>query len=221
MIKIEANLAVQLAVLEMHSLKVSQDRAAYEALEALAAEYHQRFRVEADLPVSEIPGVQAARTLFRAIGIEPTRRRPSSERLLQRALKQKPLYTVNNLVDVGNLCSLDFLLPICVYDSSRISGPINLRRGEGGESYLALTNQELNLADRYLLADDEGPFGSPMTDSQRTAVSLATATTLFIIFAPATYPAEQLHVQLETSAARIQQFCGGEVTYQAIVTPEA
>ncbi len=211
-----ANLPVQLAVIEMKGLTVVRNNAAYEKLVACAAEYRERYEYTA---VSKVEGVQAARKFFRAIGIEPTRRRPSSEALLQRALKKKDLYIINTLVDVSNWCSLDFLLPICVYDAEKINGDVTIRIGEAGDGYLALNNREINLENRYLLADDNGAFGSPMTDSQRTAISTKTKHAFLGIFAPLDYDQGRLNMQSNIYAERVIEFCGGEVVDIQIYRP--
>lgn len=212
-----ANLPVQLAVIEMKGLTVARNNTAYEKLVACATEYRERYEYTA---ISEVEGVQAARKFFRAIGIEPTRRRPSSEALLQRALKKKDLYIINTLVDVSNWCSLDFLLPICAYDAEKISGDVTIRIGETGDGYLALNNREINLEERYLLADDSGAFGSPMTDSQRTAISTKTHHAFLGIFAPLDYEQARLSMQCNIFAERVIEFCGGEVVDIQVYRPD-
>ncbi|MBN1997742.1 hypothetical protein JW935_09330 [candidate division KSB1 bacterium] len=204
---ITQNLPVQIALLELVNIAVDRSKRAFERLQQCAADYHNRYQ---GTNISRVPGVQHARSFFRAIGIDPTKRRPSSEALLNRALKQKELYSVNSLVDTGNWCSLDFLLPICVYDADKIRGDVSLRLGQAGESYLALNNFEANLEGRFLLADTLGPFGSPITDSQRTAVNRDTRAAFLLIFAPADYETEQLKIQTETFLTRTVEMCGGE-----------
>ncbi|MEL6821236.1 MAG: phenylalanine--tRNA ligase beta subunit-related protein, partial [Calditrichota bacterium] len=111
--QIDPQLSVRIAATELDNLIVRETQQAYQELIRLGDNYSDRYTGSS---ISEIPGVEHARRFFRAIGIEPTRRRPSSEALLNRALKNKGFYSVNELVDVGNWCSLDFLLPIGIYD---------------------------------------------------------------------------------------------------------
>ncbi len=73
----------------MQNLNVSDSKAAYVQLEACAESYRIQY---SDTAISAVYGVQNARSFFRAIGLDPTKRRPSSESLLRRALKEKPLY---------------------------------------------------------------------------------------------------------------------------------
>jgi DNA/RNA-binding domain of Phe-tRNA-synthetase-like protein len=126
---------------------------------------------------------------------------------------------VNSLVDVGNWCSLDFLLPICVYDSNKITGQISVRIGKPGESYLALNNQTIHLHERYILADEKGAFGSPMTDSQRTAIDLNTHNATLVIFAPVQYDKILLTKQASIFAQRVNKICGGTVLFVEISPP--
>ena len=119
--------------------------------------------------------------------MDPIKHRPSSEALLRRALKGKNYFSINTLVDLGNWCSLDFLLPICVYDADKTEGDITARLGHESESYYGHNNREINLYNRYLIADKKGPFGSPITDSIRTAINEKTKNAILIIFAPENY----------------------------------
>src|SRR5437867_10216589 len=120
-----------------------------------------------------IAGLAAARDLYRAFGIDPTRTRPSSEALLRRVLQGKPFPAILNAVDVCNLCALLFLLPIGLYDAHRVRGAVTLRRGRPGETYQGIRKDEVHLEGRPVLADEEGPFGNPTSDSLRTCVTAA------------------------------------------------
>lgn len=146
-----------------------------------------------------IPGLEPARRLYRAFGIDPTRTRPSSEALLRRVLSGKPLPLILNAVDLCNLCALRFLLPIGLYDAERIRGAVTLRRGAPGESYPGVRKDEVHLEGRIVLADEEGPFGNPTADSMRTAVTGRTGSLWMVIFAPAGFPRAQLEADVTWS----------------------
>lgn len=202
------SLPIRIASILMSAVEVNDDLAAFRLLSQLAEEYRRKYQ---SLAIGEIPGVQYARKLFHAIGLDPTRHRPSSEALLNRALKGKEFYRINSLVDIGNWCSLEFLLPICVYDRDKIKGDFRVRTGFPAESYQAHNNRFLNLENRYVLADEEGAFGSPLTDSLRTAVTTATQQALLIIFAPEIYAEETLTAQAGIFAERVLDICGGKI----------
>ena len=207
--RFESQLSVRLALALIQNVHISTNRNPFDQTAGLARTYHQRY---ADTEVHQIQGIQQARRFFRALGIDPTRRRPASEALLQRALKQKALPKINTAVDVGNWCALDFLLPTCVYDFSKIKGIIRIREGAENETYKALNNREIHAQGRYILADDDGPFGSPITDSQRTCVSPHTRNVLLGIWGPDDIAPEYLLQQLDLFSRRIIEYCGGEKT---------
>lgn len=151
----------------------------------------------------EVPGLAAARDLYRAFRIDPTRTRPSSEALLRRVLQGKPLPRISNAVDLCNLLSLRFLLPLGLYDAARIVPPVALRRGGTAESYAGIRKDAVNVEERPVLADAEGPFGNPTSDSLRTAVTPFTRSLWLVIFAPASYPPERLRERAEEAGEAI------------------
>lgn len=212
--KVTLTLPVLAGVIEVSNLTVSKNKDAYQKLIDCGNGCRGKY---AGIPISEIPGIQNARRLFRALGIEPTKHRPASEAMLRRFLKGKAVYSVNNLVDVSNWCALDFLLPNGMYDATRITGDITLRQGLPGERYLGLNNQEIHLEGRYTLADDRGPFGSPKTDSQRTRVDLNTTEIITIIYAPEDYDPAILQRQCDTYAQRIVEYCQGRIRTATVI----
>ena len=160
-------------------------------------------RGHAGKPPSEIPGLQPARDLYRAFGIDPTRTRPSSEALLRRVLQGKGMPRILNAVDICNLCALRFLLSIGLYDAARIRGAVTLRRGRPGEEYAGIRKDAVHLEGRPVLADDEGPFGNPTSDSLRTSVTPETRTLWMVIFAPASYEPRRMERHVEEARALI------------------
>jgi DNA/RNA-binding domain of Phe-tRNA-synthetase-like protein len=158
---------------------------------------------------SEVPGAADARTLYKALGIDPTKTRPSNEALLRRALKGEALYRINTLVDALNLVSLREQLPFGLYDLDRVVPPILLRRGVAGESYEGIRKGPVSVEGRPVLVDSEGPFGNPTSDSSRTAITLAVRTALVVAYAPAGYSAARLDAVLDATVSTLTGFCGG------------
>jgi DNA/RNA-binding domain of Phe-tRNA-synthetase-like protein len=157
-----------------------------------------------------------ARELYRSIGIDPTRRRPSSEALIRRAIKGSPLYRINRVVDACNLCSMEFALPIGLYDTAEVRWPARLRLGRAGEGYKGLGKEYVNVSGRWTLADRDGPFGNPSSDSFRTRIRDESQACTFVIYAPASYGRERLQEQLETAAASLQRYANAHALRQEI-----
>ncbi|HXK08950.1 MAG TPA: phenylalanine--tRNA ligase beta subunit-related protein [Vicinamibacteria bacterium] len=159
---------------------------------------------------SEVPGVADARTLYKALGIDPTKMRPSNESLLRRALKGEALYRINTLVDALNLVSLREQLPFGLYDLARVEPPITLRKGAPGEAYEGIRKGTVNVEGRPVLVDSKGAFGNPTSDSLRTSITLETRDALVVAYAPAGFSPSRLDAVLEGTASTLTRFCGGE-----------
>jgi DNA/RNA-binding domain of Phe-tRNA-synthetase-like protein len=164
----------------------------------------------AELAVRKHPPdeIAAVRTMYKRVGIDPTKRRPSSEALLRRVRKGEPLPRINSMVDVCNWCSLEFQLPYGLYDADHIEGDVILRLGREGESYAGIRKDEVHVAGRITLADRGGPFGNPTSDSARTMVTTATKRALVVVFAPIEIEAQRVNHVLAVTAERMQRFTG-------------
>lgn len=169
-------------------------------------------------PSAALPELRPARDLYRAVGIEPTRIRPSSESLLRRVIKNKDLYQINSIVDVCNYASLSFLLPIGLYDIQKISGNVVFRLGIESEEYEGIRKDMIHVRDRLTLADDKGPFGNPSADSQRTAIDLETSRVLMVIFAPAHYSLQRLVHHIKFSQDVMMKYhTGSKLVHSSIL----
>ena len=153
----------------------------------------------------------AVRTMYKRVGIDPTKRRPSSEALLRRVRKGDPLPRINSMVDVCNWCSLEFQLPYGLYDASRIDGDVVLRLGRDGESYPGIRKDDVHVGGRITLADTIGPFGNPTSDSARTMVTTETTEGLLVVFAPVEIDAKRLAHVLDVTARRMREFTGATI----------
>jgi DNA/RNA-binding domain of Phe-tRNA-synthetase-like protein len=172
-------------------------------LDAPLAEAAARMRVSGD--AAEITA--AVRSMYKRVGLDPTKTRPSSEALLRRIRKGDSLPRVNSLVDVINWCSLETQLPFGLYDASHIVGPVVLRLGRDGESYPGIRKDEVHVAGRLALVDDVGPFGNPSSDSARTMVTEATTRALVVVFAPAGLTPRTARDALAITIERVNAFC--------------
>ena len=149
----------------------------------------------------------AVRSMYKRVGLDPTKHRPSSEALLRRVTRGDPLPRVNSLVDVINWCSVESQLPFGLYDATRIVGPVLLRLGQAGESYPGIRKDEVHVEGRLVLADGLGPFGNPSSDSERTRVTESTTRALVVVFAPAALAPAIADHALALTIERVNTFC--------------
>ena len=150
----------------------------------------------------------AVRTMYKRVGIDPTKTRPSSEALLRRVRKGDPLPRINSMVDVCNWCSFEFQLPYGLYDAAKIQGDVMLRIGRDGESYPGIRKDDVHVDGRITLVDGAGPFGNPTSDSARTMVTTQTTRGLLVVFAPRDVDQARLTDVMNMTSERMQQYTG-------------
>ncbi len=125
------------------------------------------------------------RTMYKRVGIDPTKTRPSSEALLRRIRRGDPFPRINGVVDIINWTSVETQMSFGVYDLDKIQGDVTLRLGREGEEYAGIRKDTVHVAGRLALVDDLGPFGNPTSDSARTMVTTSATRVLVVVFAPA------------------------------------
>jgi DNA/RNA-binding domain of Phe-tRNA-synthetase-like protein len=160
----------------------------------------------------EVAGIEAARALYRAFGIDPTKARPSSEALLRRVRRGEALPRINTVVDVCNWCSLEVQLPYGLYDAGALEPPLSLRRGGPGDEYAGIRKDAVHLAGRLALFDARGPFGNPTSDSARTMTGVRTRAVIAVVFAPRSVTGDRMTRVLDVTAARLAEYAEGRET---------
>lgn len=185
-----------------------------------AAEDRARAVVGANVP--EHPMVAVWRSAYRSFGAKPSEHRSSIEALLRRVAKPDRLPTINPLVDIGNLVSLQHLMPAGVHPIRRPGTRIELRYAREGDLFLAneagppedVTQGEIVLADqREVLTRRWTWRQSASTRTQRTS-----RTVFFNVDGLEGAGAERVEDALEDIARLVDRFCGGEVLYCGVLT---
>ncbi len=201
-------------VLLLDAITVTENPAVTVATEELSQKMVAQY--EGLLP-SQIEGLAEARVLYKSFSMDPSRHRPSSEALLRRVLKGKSLYQISNVVDSCNLSSLDFLLPVGMYDLDLVQGDVQLRQGEPGDEYPGIRKAMVHLDGRLGLFDSVGPFGSPTSDSARTCTTDKTTSILALIMATGSFQRSIMEKNITVFSNNFVKFCGATETYRVIL----
>ncbi len=132
--------------------------------------------------VNKRPGIKATRDVYKALGKEPNRYRPSSEALTRRAVKGMELYRINAVVDLINLVSLLSGYSIGGFDAGKIDGDtLTLGVGREGEPFDAIGRGPLNISHMPVYCDNIGGVGTPTSDNERTKLDESTTRLLMCI----------------------------------------
>lgn len=109
-------------------------------------------------PLSEIASLSAWRGTFRGFGVDPTQYRSAAESLLRRLTKQGNIPSINTLVDIGNLVSIRYALPVAVFDVQQVTGAITVQFAVGDERFTPLgeSASEAPEPGEVIFADDAG-----------------------------------------------------------------
>lgn len=106
--------------------------------EKYAAEQQAVLRRLGDTPLSQIESLAAWRAAFRGFNVDPTQYRSAAEALLRRLTKKGDIPSIHMLVDIGNLVSIRYALPVAVVDMRRLSGGITVHFAQGDEPFIPL-----------------------------------------------------------------------------------
>ena len=139
-------------------------------------ELEQKIADTVELPeINKIPAIAATRRAYKICGKDPNRYRPSQEQLMRRIVRGLGLYTVNEIVDRGNILSLSPGCAVGCFDLAKIEGDeITVDTGREGEPYEGIGRGEINIGGMPLIRDAAGPFGTPTSDTPRTMVTPST-----------------------------------------------
>lgn len=105
---------------------------------------------------SEFPSLAAWRSTFRGFGVDPTQYRSAPEALLRRLRQDGSIPFINNLVDIGNLISIRYKLPLAIIDTGEVQGFITVRFANGDERHSVLGESEIKHPDQgeVIFTDD-------------------------------------------------------------------
>ena len=110
--------------------------------EAFLDEQRRQISAIGEKPLSEIPSLAAWRLAFRQFGVDPTKYRSAAEALLRRLTKKGDIPSINSLVDLCNLVSIRYALPVAAFDARPLSGPITVQIAAGSETFTAHDSPE-------------------------------------------------------------------------------
>lgn len=120
--------------------------------------------------IKDLPNIANSRIAYKKLGQDPSRYRLSAEALLRRVVKGKGIYSINNVVDLLNLVSMQSGYSIGGYDAEKIEGEAVFGIGELNEPYEAIGKGQFNIHKLPTFRDTKGAFGTPTSDSVRTMV---------------------------------------------------
>jgi DNA/RNA-binding domain of Phe-tRNA-synthetase-like protein len=193
----------------LHNAPSSPDLLAY-----YQAEQAQVIARIGDTPLSELPSLAAWRSAFRAFGVDPTQYRSATEALLRRLTKQGDIPSINTLVDIGNLISIRYGLPVAILDTQVLHRGITVRLAQGTEQFFNLgsTDPEHPAAGEVIFIDErEAVYARRWCWRQSHQSAAQESTTAAIITIEAHHTDARADVERAVSdvTTLLQKYAGG------------
>ena len=150
--------------------------------------------------------------------------RCSVENLLKRVLKGNPVGSINPLVDIYNTISLKYALPVGGEDIDAMDGDIRLGITEGGDSFLALGDEEEapTLEGELCYRDNAGAICRCWNwrDGVRTALTDDSKKAFLIIESVDPARAADLQAAVDELAEMMGTYLGADIFAKQIITRE-
>jgi DNA/RNA-binding domain of Phe-tRNA-synthetase-like protein len=173
-------------------------------------------------PLSELASLAAWRAAFRKFGVDPTQYRSAVEALLRRLTKKGDIPSINALVDMANLVSIHYALPVATFDLHQLKLPITVRFADGSERYTPLgeTYQEHPELGEVIFVDETGLVIARRwchRQSDESAARDDTTRVLYTIEAQHEGGEADVHLALEELRDLIKLYVGGK--YKSALLP--
>ncbi|TCP18322.1 phosphoenolpyruvate synthase [Scopulibacillus darangshiensis] len=166
--------------------------------------------------VTDLAGVSEWRKVFKSLGTDPSRYRPSHEALYRRLKKGQSIPSIHSAVDINNFFSLKYEIPLGIYDLGHLDGNVHVKIGGEQDEYEGIIGRVMSMNGKLLSADDIGAFGSPIVDSRRSMVTDKTKHALHIVYLRPTMAIDEASQLLKAIADMFTQVHGGSVDYHVI-----
>lgn len=169
-----------------------------------------------DIPVAEHPNVIPWREAYRKFGAKPKDYPSSIENLIRRIAKGEQVRHINKLVDIYNIISLRYLLPVGGEDTDKVKGDVLLTfAGSDEKAVFLLGEKEARppYPDEVIYKDDEGAICRRWNwkEAGRTKLTEETTNSFMVLEALPPVKREELEKAVAELADLIKDYCNGEI----------
>jgi len=185
--------------------------------QGLREEEKQAIEKVGNVPVAEHPNIVSWREAYRKFGAKPKDYPSSIENLIRRILKGEQVRHINKLVDVYNVISLRYLVPVGGEDMDKIKGDVLLTiAGNNERAIFLLGEKEARppYANEVIYKDDNGAICRRWNwkEADRTKLTEDTKDAVMVIEGLPPVGREQIQTALSELAELLKKYCNCEVT---------
>ncbi len=170
--------------------------------------------------VAAHPYIAAWREAYRSLGVKPSEFRPSMDALARRVAKKDPLPTISRVVDLGNLVSIQHLVPVGAHALDEVTQDIALRFASGEELFEAFGSEvvEHPQPGEVIFAEGNTVLTRRWTWRQAKHTLVVPETRAVEINVDGLPPVSQVQVEeiCQQLAGLVQAYCGGQIHYEIL-----
>lgn len=200
------------------------NRGGGEDLVHLLREAEMAVRVLVRGNVAELPYIAAWREAYRRFGAKPSEHRSSIEAMVRRVIKPESIPSINPLVDIGNLVSLRYMLPVGVHPLTEPLRSIELRCSLPGDTFVPVNREpeETPPAGEIVLASGQNVLTRRWTWRQAANTQTLPGATRVFYNVDGLPPATKNVVSdaMQEIVRVVNEHCGGTVVATALLTQD-
>jgi DNA/RNA-binding domain of Phe-tRNA-synthetase-like protein len=170
--------------------------------------------------ITEHPRIKAWREAYKAFGAKPSEFRSSVEAMARRALRGDQLPSISALVDIGNIVSLQNLVPVGGHSMDDLSTNISLCLANGSEDFVAFGSTELEHpgVGEVIFAEGNTVLTRRWTWRQANHTLTLPETRSIEINIDRLPPVEmeEVHAMASQVMGLVEEFCGGNLRYEVL-----
>jgi DNA/RNA-binding domain of Phe-tRNA-synthetase-like protein len=170
--------------------------------------------------IAEHPRIKTWREAYKAFGAKPSEFRSSVEAMARRVLRHDQIPSINSLVDIGNILSLQHLLPVGGHALDELSQDIELRFANGEEEFTAFgsTQVEHPLPGEVIFIEGNTVLTRRWTwrQANHTLTKPETRSIEFNLDRLPPVEIDEIHAVASQLMSLIGKFCGGVMRYEML-----
>lgn len=169
-------------------------------------------------PAKNRPGILEWHNLLQSFGINPNEQTHLAEQLMTQISNEQFIEPVNSAIDLNNFFTLQYEIPIGLYDVSKLSGDIDIRICNDSTQFEVIGGQTSTMNHMICSIDDLGAFGSPLAHSVRTAVTEDTTDLIQLFYLRPSLSENECNQLLQTAGKMFCQIHGGHYEFAQLTS---
>lgn len=166
-----------------------------------------------NVEISQHPHIAPWRETYKKFGSKPRDFRCSAESLTRVVLRGSEIKKISPLVDLYNLISIKYILPVGAEDLDKMQGDLELTFADGAEDYTPLGEEENDPPQKgeVIYKDAIGVICRRWNwrEGDRTKITKTTKNAVVVIESISSIPIKEA---LEELVNLIKKYCGGQLT---------